>query len=88
MIAISCYVEGIQPPIPAQRFDNAVKLLLAAGMPVEELARTPSNKLADYYGVKHPELRGHDALDDARSVAYTLQFLLQSGKLLPSAFGS
>lgn len=47
-----------------------------------------SNKLADYYGVKHPELRGHDALDDARSVAYTLQFLLQSGKLLPSAFGS
>ena len=88
MIAISCYVEGIKPPIPAPRFDNAVKLLVAAGMPVEDLARTPSNKLADYCGVEHPDLQGHDALDDARSVAYTLQHLLTTGKLQPSAFGS
>ncbi|MDQ1196411.1 3'-5' exonuclease [Agrobacterium sp. SORGH_AS 787] len=87
MIAISCYVEGIPPAIPAPRFDNAVKLLLAAGMPVEDLSRTPSNKLADYYGLRHPELQGHDALDDARSVAYTLQHLLRSGKLQASAFG-
>jgi hypothetical protein len=86
MMAISCYIEGIKPPIPAPRFDNAVKLLLAAGMPVEDLARSPSNKLADYYGVKHPELRGYDALDDARRVAYTLQNLLRSGKLDSSAF--
>ncbi len=86
MLAISCYIEGIQPPIPATRFDNAVKLLLAAGMPVEDLVRTPSNKLADYYGVEHPDLQGHDALDDARSVAYTLQYLLRSGKLQTSAF--
>ncbi|MCE3519180.1 hypothetical protein LXJ58_31015, partial [Escherichia coli] len=28
MVAISCYVAGIQPPIPAGRFDNAVKLLI------------------------------------------------------------
>ncbi|MFK3777650.1 3'-5' exonuclease [Agrobacterium sp. NPDC089420] len=83
MVAISCYVAGIQPPIPADRFDNAVKLLLAAGMPVEDLARTPSNKLADYYGVEHPPLRGHDALDDALSVSYTLQYLLRAGKLRP-----
>jgi inhibitor of KinA sporulation pathway (predicted exonuclease) len=88
MLAISCYVEGIQPPIPAPRFDNAVKLLLAAGMPVEDLARTPSNKLANYYGIERLELHGHDALDDARSVAYTLQHLLQNGKLLPSAFSA
>lgn len=87
LIAISCYIEGITPVIPAPRFDNAVKLLLAAGMPVEDLARTPSNKLADYYGVEHPELQGHDALDDARSVAYTLQHLLRSGKLQASTFG-
>ena len=87
MMAISCYVEGIQPPIPATRFDNAVKLLLAAGMPVADLARTPSNRLADYHGLEHPELEGHDALDDARSVAYTLQHLLRSEKLQPSAFG-
>lgn len=86
MMAISCYIAGISPPIPASRFDNAVKLLLAAGMPVEDLARTPSNRLADYYGVDHPVLKGHDALDDALSVTYTLQYLLRSGKLLPSAF--
>lgn len=69
MLAISCYIEGIPTPIPVTRFDNAVKLLLAAGMPVEDLARTPSNKLADYFGVEHPALRGHDALEDARSIA-------------------
>ncbi|MFS8049081.1 3'-5' exonuclease [Rhizobium sp. BR 314] len=86
MMAISCYVAGIQPPIPAHRFDNAVKLLLAAEMPIEELARTPSNKLADYYGVQHPPLRGHDALDDALSISYTLQHLMKAGDLQPSAF--
>ena len=87
MVAISCYVAGIQPPIPAGRFDNAVKLLLAAGMPVEDLAKTPSNRLADYYGVEHPPLQGHDALDDTLSVSYTLQHLLRGGKLTPEAFG-
>ncbi|WP_454687878.1 3'-5' exonuclease [Agrobacterium leguminum] len=87
MVAISCYVAGIQPPIPAGRFDNAVKLLLAAGMPVEDLAKTPSNRLADYYGVEHPPLQGHDALDDALSVSYTLQHLLRGGTLRPEVFG-
>lgn len=86
MVAISCYVAGIQAPIPAHRFDNAVKLLLAAGMPVEDLARTPSNKLADYYSVQHPPLQGHDALDDALSVSYTLQHLMKAGKLRLDAF--
>lgn len=28
MIAISCYIAGIPAPIPAARFDNAVKLLI------------------------------------------------------------
>ncbi|RCW21588.1 exonuclease [Ciceribacter lividus] len=87
MIAISCYIAGIEPSIPAHRFDNSVKLLLAAGMPIEDLARTPSNKLADYYGVTHPPLRGHDALDDALSIAYTLQYLMQTGKLQREVFG-
>ncbi len=81
MVAISCYIAGIEPPIPAHRFDNAVKLLLAAGMPLEDLAKTPSNKLVDYYDVEHPPLQGHDALDDALSVSYTLQHLMRAGKL-------
>ena len=86
MVAISCYVAGIQPPIPAHRFANAVKLLIAAGMPIEDLAKTPSNKLADYYGVAHPPLKGHDALDDALSVSYTLQHLMKAGKLQSEVF--
>ncbi|WCJ64930.1 3'-5' exonuclease [Agrobacterium tumefaciens] len=86
MMAISTYVAGIQPPMHAGRFDNAVRLLLASGMPVEDLAKTPSNSLADYYGVEHPPLQGHDALDDALSVSYALQHLLQSGKLKPEEF--
>ncbi|MEZ2220458.1 3'-5' exonuclease [Rhizobium sp. RCC_161_2] len=86
MVAISCYVAGIQPPIPAWRFDNAVKLLLAAEMPIKDLAKTPSNKLADYYGVDHLPLQGHDALDDALSVSYTLQHLMKAGKLQPKVF--
>lgn len=86
MIAISCYVAGIEPAIPAHRFDNAVKLLLAAGMPTEDLVKTPSNKLADYYRVEHPPLQGHDALDDALSVSYTLQHLMKAGKLRPEIF--
>ncbi|MCB0033261.1 MAG: exonuclease domain-containing protein [Anaerolineales bacterium] len=86
MVAISCYVAGIQPSIPAQRFDNAVKLVIAAGMPLEDILKTPSNKLADYFGVVHPPLRGHDALDDSLSVAYTMQHLLRTGKLQAEAF--
>lgn len=86
MVAISCYVAGVHPPIPAHRFDNAVKLLLAAGMPIEDLAKTPSNKLADYYGLEHPPLQGHDALDDALSISYTLQHLMKDGQLQPDVF--
>jgi hypothetical protein len=86
MVAISCYVAGIRPSIPAHRFDNAVKLVIAAGMPIHDIAKTPSNKLADYYGVEHTSLQGHDALDDALSVAYALQHLLRTGRLQPDVF--
>jgi DNA polymerase III epsilon subunit-like protein len=86
MVAISCYVAGVSPSIPARRFDNAVKLVIAAGMPIEDIGRTSSNKLADYYGVEHPPLKGHDALDDALSVAYAAQHLLKTGKLDPDIF--
>lgn len=86
MVAISCYVADIQWSIPAHRFDNAVKLVIAAGMLIEDIGKTPSNKLADYYGVEHPPIQGHDALDDALSVSYALQHLLRTGKLPAEAF--
>jgi DNA polymerase III epsilon subunit-like protein len=86
MLAISCYIAGIQPSIPARRFDNAVRLVIAAGMPIEDIGKTRSNTLADYYGVEHPPLQGHDALGDALSVAYALQHLLRIGKLQSGTF--
>ena len=86
MMAISCYVAGIEPRIPAYRFDNACKLLLRAGMPYEDMKKTRSNKLADYYRIEHPPLKGHDARDDALSVAYVLQHLLKAGRLSAEHF--
>lgn len=86
MIAISCYVEGIPPLIPATQFGNACDLLLKAGMPYEDLKKTRSNTLAAYYEIDHANLRGHDALDDALSVAYVVQHLLGKGALSPADF--
>lgn len=84
MMAISCYVEGLRPPIPATQFGNACSLLLKAGMPDDDIKRTRSNNLADYFQLDHPPLRGHDALDDALSVAYVIQHLLRQGSLTPN----
>ena len=87
MVAISCYVAGIPPPIPAERFANACTLLLKAGMPSEDLNRVRSNTLAGYYDLDTADLRGHDALDDALSVARALQHLLRRGDLSADDFG-
>ena len=84
MMAISCYVQGIAPPVPATQFGNACDLLLKAGMPYEDLVKTRSNTLAAHYKLDHPPLRGHDALDDALSVAYVVQHLLETEALEPS----
>jgi hypothetical protein len=86
MVAISCYVESIEPPIPIRQFGNACDLLLKAGMPYEDLKTTRSNTLSRYYDLTHETLRGHDALDDALSVAYALQHLLRKGSLNASDF--
>ena len=86
MLAISCYVEGISPPIPVTQFGNACDLLLKAGMPYEDLIKTRSNTLSQYYEIEHPPLRGHDALDDALSVAYVLQHLTRHGSLSKSDY--
>ncbi len=81
LVAISCFVAGIAPPLPVTQFGNACDLLIRAGMPYEDLNKTRSNTLAAYYKVEHPPLRGHDALDDALCVAYVLQKLLRDGAL-------
>ncbi|WP_127107471.1 exonuclease [Pararhodobacter zhoushanensis] len=86
MIAVSCWIAGITPPMTPARFANACDLLLKAGMPLEDVHKTRSNTLAAYYAVDHPPLRGHDGLDDALCVAYTLQHLLRTGTLSAADF--
>lgn len=86
LVAISCYVQGIPPPIPVFQFGNACKLLLKAGMPYEDIKTTRSNTLAKYFRIDHPPLRGHDALDDALSVSFVLQHLLRQKMLVPPDF--
>ncbi|NQV79652.1 MAG: exonuclease domain-containing protein [Alphaproteobacteria bacterium] len=86
MMAISCYVAGVDVPIQARRFDNACKLLLSAGMPLEDIQMVSSSDLANYYGLESSALRAHDALDDAMSIARALQHLLKSGRLTKDHF--
>eukprot|EP00903_Cladosiphon_okamuranus_P002459 g2457.t1 len=87
LLAISCYVAGVVPPIPAHRCGNAGNLLLKAGMPYEDLQGTSSGELRDYFGLTgERQHRHHDALDDARSVALTLQHLLLAGKITVADF--
>lgn len=83
MVAISCYVQGLTPPIPIAQFGNACALMRKAGMPLEDIHNTRSNTLAAHLGIEHPLLRGHDALDDAKGVAYAIQAMLQQGRLKP-----
>lgn len=86
MLAISCFVAGFPPPIPATQFGNACALLLKAGMPYDDIKVTRSNQLADYFKLEHPALRAHDALDDALSIAYVLRHLLALHRLEPADF--
>lgn len=87
MVAVSCYVAGIAPCIPATQFGNAGALLLRAGMPYDDLKNTRSSQLADYFKLDHPVLRAHDALDDALSIACVLRHLLGKGDLKPDDLG-
>ncbi|MGJ3262057.1 MAG: exonuclease [Salinarimonas sp.] len=85
LVAISCYLAGIAPPLPASRFGNASALCLKAGMPWEDVQRTRSGDLARYLGIETPsDGRPHDGLSDARSVALSLQTLLREGRLAPA----
>ncbi len=85
-IAISCYLAGVAPPIPAGRFGNATRLLKAAGIPVEDIIKLRSNTLCDFFGIERTGARAHDALSDATGTALALQHLLRGGRLRPEEF--
>ncbi|MEO1734164.1 MAG: exonuclease [Pseudomonadota bacterium] len=83
MVAISCYVAGISPIIPADRFGNAPALFHAAGVSLDIIHGLRSNTMLDHFGLSLPDARGHDALGDARMVAEALRHLMQEGRLDP-----
>lgn len=86
LMAISCYVAGLAPPVAAHRFANACKLLLRAGMPYDDIRKTRSGGLAGYFGLPESAPPRHDGLEDARSVARALQHLLRDGRLAAEDF--
>lgn len=82
MVAISTYIHNILPSIPANRFDNAKKLMFKAGMPYEDIIKTNSGRLASYYNLEQAsQISEHDGLSDALSITYALQHLESKGRL-------
>ena len=86
LMAITCYVQGLPPPIPAARFGNLCTLLLRAGMPYDVLKTTRSNTLPAHFGLSFPDLRAHDALDDALALGFVSRHLLRNGQLVAADF--
>ena len=85
-VAISCYLAGIKPPIPATQFGNATRLLVKAGVAKDEVHSLRSNTLCAHFGISDDGAQAHDALGDALSVAHVLQHLLRMGQLKPEDF--
>lgn len=85
-LGISCYLAGIAPPLAATRFGNAVRLLVKAGVPPEEVVTLRSNTLGRHFGVDDTGAQAHDALGDAQSVAFVLRHFLRDNKLRAEDF--
>lgn len=85
LLAISSYVAGFAPPIPAIRFGNAVHLFVAAGFDAETIHGLRSPGLPAFLGLDSSGLIAHDALGDARAVAMAVQHLIRTQRLDPCA---
>lgn len=85
-IAVSCFVQRVENSFEPTRFKNLKQVFLCAGCPENEINATSSGRLAGYIGVKTEGLVQHNALDDVRSLAYSLQKILHSGAVNPKHF--
>lgn len=56
--------------------------------PHETVSQLRSNTICKALGAETPSLPAHDALGDAKSVAYALQHLLRENRLKPKHFGT
>lgn len=84
LLAISCYVAGVAPPIPVTRFGNATRLFAAAGFDQDTIHGLRSPGLPAFLGLEITGLQAHDALGDAMAVAVSLQHLIREGRLDPA----
>ena len=87
-VGISCYLASIPAPIPATQFGNAVRLLVKAGVPVDEVQSLRSNTLCAHFGISDDGAQAHDALGDALSVTFAVQHFLNQGRLHAEDFAS
>ena len=81
VLGVSCFVQGVVPPFSASQFGNARSLLLNAGFSQDWISSTSSGTLCERLGVSTPSFRGHDASDDALSLALGVRHLLKTGSL-------
>ena len=86
LMAVTGYGAGVAPPLPAHRFGNLRGLMRRAGRSEADMAATGSGGLAAHFGVAEGALNRHDALDDARSLAWAARHLLREGRLRPEDF--
>ena len=61
-------------------------LMVKAGVPEEAVVTLRSNTLCAHFGLDDSGAQAHDALGDAQSVAYVLQYFLRSGALSAEDF--
>ncbi|MFY0661613.1 MAG: exonuclease [Shimia sp.] len=80
-LGVSCFVQGVQPSIPASRFGNLKSVFQKASMSVHDIANTNSANLSTFFGVETGLLRDHDALDDAFSLSAAVLHQLDSAKI-------
>jgi hypothetical protein len=84
LMAITPWIAGIPAPLPAQRFGNACRLLLKAGVSYDVLQSLRSHTLCAHFGLTPPAGTAHDASHDAQGLGLVLRHLLQTGRLDPA----
>jgi DNA polymerase III epsilon subunit-like protein len=80
-IAKSCYLSKLTFPIAPDLFGNISKIFLKAVMPLSDILKTNSGRLAQYYGLSLNNHNEHNALCDVLSIHASLKHLSDLGKL-------
>lgn len=82
-MALSCYLAGIDCPISPSACHDVRRIFFQTGLSEEFLMEHSSGNIAAAVGAPAREFRGHDALEDCRSIVAALAFMADTGKLPP-----